>query len=95
METNMHDIIKKGRERKRLSRTDLARLINVSPAAITHWESGVREPSGAALIKIIRVLDLVSVFFPEITEKKTAPFPKTFNLEERLVALEEAVFKKQ
>jgi DNA-binding transcriptional regulator YiaG len=48
------------RQRARLSQSEFARAIGVSPAAVSRWESQARQPSEESaerLVRIMRVLE--------------------------------------
>jgi putative transcriptional regulator len=47
--------IKKIRIRQKVSQPIFARILNVSPSTVKHWESGGKHPSGAAL-KLLNVI---------------------------------------
>lgn len=46
------DRIRDLRNRKRLSQTELAKLLHVSQQTVTKWETGKSEPSGSAINSI-------------------------------------------
>jgi len=48
--------IKGIRERENLSQPVLAKLLNVSPSSVKHWEIGDKHPGGAAL-KLLNIVD--------------------------------------
>lgn len=52
-------LVKAEREARALTRTDLARLLDVPPARITAWESGRSGPSGDRLNALAEALGLV------------------------------------
>lgn len=44
------------RERAGLNQTELASLVGVTPAAVSHWETGDRQPTGRNALAYGRVL---------------------------------------
>lgn len=48
--------IQKYREERGMSRNEFAQLLNVTPPTIHRWETGVRKPDIAALMKIANIL---------------------------------------
>jgi putative transcriptional regulator len=48
--------IKKIRVREKLSQPIFAHILNVSPSTVKHWETGDKQPSGAAL-KLLNVVE--------------------------------------
>jgi DNA-binding transcriptional regulator YiaG len=47
------------RERAGLTRSELARVVGVTPSAISRWESGRRRPTGTTALRYGRVLRLL------------------------------------
>jgi DNA-binding transcriptional regulator YiaG len=45
------------RKNSDLSQGEIARLVGVSPAAVSRWEAGVRAPQGEAALVYARVLE--------------------------------------
>lgn len=70
--------IKTAREKKQLSKQDLADLIGVSEKSIQFYENGERVPKHDKVVKLINVLDIdISTNVPEkqkINEVKPLPF---------------------
>lgn len=100
---NLGEIIRKGRERMGLSKSELARLMDVSHAAVTYWESGTNFPSAPCLIMLMKRLNIVQDVFPEyFTYPPQHSFPSTESilhnetktLEERVTALENGLSSK-
>ncbi len=58
MSNKLGESIKKYRMQKNLSVRKLASLMFISPATVSRWETGAREPSLDALYKISEVLDV-------------------------------------
>lgn len=50
--------LKEIRIKKELTQEEFAKLLNISPSAISLYESGSREPSLATLVNIANVLDV-------------------------------------
>jgi transcriptional regulator with XRE-family HTH domain len=48
--------IRKQREARNMSQKDLADMLNVTQAAVSHWETGRRVPDANDLIAIAKVL---------------------------------------
>lgn len=48
--------LKRVREAKKMSQTELANKIGVKPNAVSQYESGVREPKASLLPKIAEIL---------------------------------------
>ena len=48
------------RKRARVSQAEVARVVGVSRAAVTRWESGDRDPSGLHLSTYAQVLEELS-----------------------------------
>lgn len=46
------------REKKGLTQEELAKLSNISQAAVTHYEKGVRKPSTNTMIQLAKVLSV-------------------------------------
>lgn len=46
------------REQKGLTQEELAKLSNISQAAVTHYEKGVRKPSTNTMIQLAKVLSV-------------------------------------
>lgn len=95
------EIIRKGRERIGMTKSELARLMNVSHAAVSYWEAGTSFPTGPTLILLLRRLCIVQDVFPEFFLHEAKPYtpnPSTQKdhrtLEERLVAIEKLVSPK-
>lgn len=42
-----------------LSRADIAHVLNVTPAAVAHWESGRRRPRGPAAARLTALLEVL------------------------------------
>lgn len=96
-------IIHNGRERMGITRSELARLMEVSPAAVTYWENGTNFPSGPCLIDLLRKLNIVQDIFPEYFAYQIQQSPGVLwsnvvenkkTVEERLLALEHALGNK-
>lgn len=45
------------RERRRLTQDDLARIVGVTPQALSNWERGLRSPRGATRMRYLAALD--------------------------------------
>lgn len=58
MEQGLHTNLKKARDSKGLNQMELAKFVGVSRSALAHYESGVREPEIAVLLKLSEVLDV-------------------------------------
>lgn len=56
-----------------MSKSDLARRIGVSPAAVTQWESGVKTPSPESIARVAQALNVPADFFTpgELAEPAT------------------------
>lgn len=52
------DKVKYLRERKGLTQEELAKLSNISQAAVTHYEKGIRKPSTNTMIQLAKVLSV-------------------------------------
>jgi len=52
----MKEKIKRLREQKHMSQSDLARAIGVSRACVNNWEQGQGDPSRALLLPLAQVL---------------------------------------
>lgn len=52
--------LKELREEKKLTKSELAKQINVSCACISRWEQGLREPSLSSIIILIQFFDCTS-----------------------------------
>ena len=63
------DRIRDLRNQKRLSQTDLAKIINVSQQTVTKWETGKSEPSSSAINRLADYLDVSSDYL--LLRKKT------------------------
>ena len=57
-------IIHDARKNKKMSLQDVGKIIGVSAAAISRWESGEKNILGENLIKIAEVLNIVHLVFP-------------------------------
>ncbi|CAM3093686.1 helix-turn-helix domain-containing protein [Limosilactobacillus mucosae] len=66
------DRIRDLRNQKRLSQTDLAKIINVSQQTVTKWETGKSEPSSSAINRLADYFDVSSDY---LLGRKT-PKPK-------------------
>jgi transcriptional regulator with XRE-family HTH domain len=62
--TQLGEILRLGREKKKLSQQELAKILNVSNKTISAWELKRREPNIETFIKIVIILDLYKNFFP-------------------------------
>jgi transcriptional regulator with XRE-family HTH domain len=51
------------RQLKGLRKSHLARLIEMSPASVTAWESGAKQPSRATVAKLALALNVEPHFF--------------------------------
>ena len=70
------EIIRNGRKRMGLTKSELARLMNVSHAAVSYWEDGSVFPAGETLIYLFRRLNIVPEVFPEyFSYQVQAPTP--------------------
>lgn len=49
--------IKEYRKKKRLSQTDIAKMLNIEQSTFSQWENGSRVPSLMNAIKLAEVLD--------------------------------------
>lgn len=58
MDINVKEIIKEGRKEKGYTQTELANLLNVSPKAISRWETGNGMPDTDMLIKLSKILEV-------------------------------------
>lgn len=63
--------IRELRKEKRLTQTDLAKLINVSQQTITKWENDSAEPSGGAIKSLSNVLNTSADYILGIKEKSS------------------------
>ena len=52
--------LKELRTEKGLSQRELAKAVGLTQGAITHWENGVRSPSGEALILLAKYFGVTS-----------------------------------
>lgn len=68
--TELGDKIRTLREQKSLTRSELARALDVTPPAIYHLENGTRLPSFEMLVKLCDVLGIES---SELTRLSTEP----------------------
>jgi transcriptional regulator with XRE-family HTH domain len=50
------DRIREAREKKKLSRAELAKLVSVSPTAVWNWEERGRKPRPEVLVEIAKAL---------------------------------------
>jgi len=57
----LHEVLKKARERRGLSKRRLAKMLGVSWFTINEWEKGNRSPSVLNTLKLVRI-------FPELLE---------------------------
>lgn len=48
------------RERARITQGEVAAALGVTRACVSHWEAGVRKPSGAAAQRYAQLLDLLA-----------------------------------
>ena len=46
------------RERKGISKSDLSQACNVSPAALNHWEIGIRTPDEEAIVNLAKAMNI-------------------------------------
>ncbi len=58
-------LIAMGIKRKNISQKELAEKLNIGQSSVAKWISGKSMPQADKMIEIIRILDLVSEFFPE------------------------------
>ena len=77
--------IKELRNKKSISQTKFALLLDVSRSAVSMWEINKSEPDNEMLIKICKVLDCSSDYLLGISETKKAPL----QLQESLTADEQ------
>lgn len=63
--------IRELRKEKKLTQTDLAKLINVSQQTITKWENDIAEPSGSAVKSLANVLNVSADYILGLEEKST------------------------
>ena len=64
MDVNIGSVIRIGRRKKNWKQKDLAKVLDVSPALVSSWETGNRIPPGDDLLKIANLLDIVDLLFP-------------------------------
>ena len=50
--------IKEGRKKRGWTQPDLAQILGYSSGLISQWENGLTAPSGAAVIKLIKKLNI-------------------------------------
>lgn len=50
--------LKIARQRKGISQTELAKVLNVHPVSVNRWEHGVRTPSLFMIYKIASVMEM-------------------------------------
>lgn len=48
------------RQAARLSQSDVARSLDVSPSCVSRWEAGTRQPAGATAIKYAQLLRTIA-----------------------------------
>ena len=53
-----HEKLQSLRKQKGLTQEELAKLSNISQAAVTHYEKGVRKPSTNTMIQLAKVLSV-------------------------------------
>jgi transcriptional regulator with XRE-family HTH domain len=61
-ENNFGERLREAREARSLNQTELARLANLQPAAIGHFEKGRRKPSFANIKSLAKALNVTSDF---------------------------------
>lgn len=66
---NTGDIIRNLRKNRKMTQTDLAKLINVSQQTITKWENNSAEPSGGAIKSLAKVFSVSSDYILGIENK--------------------------
>ena len=59
-ENNFGDRLREAREARSLNQTELAKLANLQPAAIGHFEKGRRKPSFANIRALAKALNISS-----------------------------------
>jgi len=57
--------IRDNRRAKNLSQQQLADILNVNQSTISSWESGRENPQAEALLKIIDILKIAPILFPD------------------------------
>lgn len=80
---NIGTQIKLCRQRAGIKQEELAFSAGVTKNAVSLWERNKKVPGGDTLLKILKILDCVEIFFPEYTKKA--------NLEERLRKIESSL----
>jgi len=68
-EDNFGGRLREAREARSLNQTELAKLANLQPAAIGHFEKGRRKPSFANIRALARALNVTSDFLLGRTSK--------------------------
>ena len=64
------ELIKAGRKNKDITKSELARQLNVTPTAVSSWESDQKIPSGDTLLKLAQILDIGYDLFPKFKNEK-------------------------
>ncbi|WP_082528583.1 XRE family transcriptional regulator [Methylobacterium sp. Leaf466] len=78
MANELGDALRKAREAKGLKKVGVARMLDISPSAISQWESGTTTPSPENLLRVAHVFDIVlnEPPFKEAIERSGAAGPK-------------------
>jgi transcriptional regulator with XRE-family HTH domain len=67
---NTGSIIRRLRKEKRLSQNDLAKLLHVSQATVTSWETGKADPSSSALNALANCFNVSTDYLLGRTDKR-------------------------
>lgn len=71
--------IAQARELKGFTKTDIATALDVSPAAVAQWESGVKTPTAANLAALARVVGFpIAAFHRDVPTDFSPPGPLSF-----------------
>lgn len=88
-------IILEAIKNKGINKKELSEMIGVSKSTITDWTKNRKTYNMERLIRLIKILDLVPIFFPENTARFTIIEQKEYeDLKKRLNKMEEELRKK-
>ena len=85
--------LKELREKHKLSQTELAKILKVSPGAISNWESETRQPD---LSMIITIADYFGVSVDKVIGRKPCERPRNYTKREHTLDSEQvkAIYEK-
>lgn len=67
MDHNLGEILKHARTKKKITQQELAVQIGATRARVSYWENNKALPSSDRLIRIIKILDIKTELFENLT----------------------------